>query len=176
MSTSKPLKFFSPSFDRSEQLPDLVWHPPRVSRASGEATKPDITFPNPTKSSGAREISKTNPNSRSAAQPLSPRQLAAVRHLSAGKRVGVVAAALRVTRQTISTWKRDPRFRAELARVHALLIGVSPRLPTAGPARTPAALNRRPAESDAPAARAHLKDQFKILLLGVLGVLGALGG
>jgi hypothetical protein len=39
--------------------------------------------------------------------------------LCRGYRIGKVATALGVTRQTVAQWKRDPRFRDALARFQA---------------------------------------------------------
>src|SRR5688500_14441868 len=55
---------------------------------------------------------KTNPR-----QPrVPPRQMAAARLLLAGRRVMEVAAELGVHRYTVSRWKRQPGFEAEVRR------------------------------------------------------------
>jgi hypothetical protein len=50
-----------------------------------------------------------------------PQRLAAARLLARGRRVGEVAAELRVTRQVLWKWRRDSAFRAELARLHEVI-------------------------------------------------------
>jgi hypothetical protein len=68
---------------------------------------------------------KTNPISRERPAAdvgsLSPQRLAAARLLARGRRVAEVAAELRVTRQVLWKWRRDPAFRVELARLHELI-------------------------------------------------------
>jgi hypothetical protein len=49
-------------------------------------------------------------------KPLDPRRLTAARLLLAGRSVNAVAAELGVHRYTVSRWKSDPRFEAELRR------------------------------------------------------------
>jgi len=119
-------------------LPNLVWPVPKrdwtfpnVTESSPASEKSkknpppragDKLFPNATESSSNTQFAKTNPNSPPApAQELSPRQLLAARALCSGKTVGAVATMLGVARQTISRWKRDPRFHAELLRIHDFL-------------------------------------------------------
>jgi hypothetical protein len=119
---------------------------------SGQAGAGDKTFQNPTEPSRAREKRKTNPPRRIPATALSPRQLGAVRLLSRGRSVGAVAAEVGVTRQTIAQWKRQPRFRDELARVHAMLIAgtaATTRRAVPAPVSSPA-LAPSPARAPAP--------------------------
>ena len=71
-----------------------------------------------------RAIPKTNPTRPAAgarpvdrnAQPLEPVQLSGARLLLEGKSMTEVAAALGVHRYTVTRWKSDPRFQAELRR------------------------------------------------------------
>jgi hypothetical protein len=61
-----------------------------------------------------RTFGKTNPPQ--SAGGATPRQMMAARLLLAGRRVAEVAAELGVHPYTVSRWKRDPLFEAELRR------------------------------------------------------------
>jgi hypothetical protein len=77
------------------------------------------------------ETVKTNPMERlgtSAAGPLSERQQVALRLLARGHGSTRVAEHLKVTRQTIARWKREPAFAAELNRRIAALTDAALRL------------------------------------------------
>ena len=71
-----------------------------------------------------RPVAKTNPTRPAAgarpvernAQPLEPIQLTGARLLLEGRSMTEVAAALGVHRYTVTRWKSDPRFQAELRR------------------------------------------------------------
>jgi hypothetical protein len=89
----------------------------RVDRRLPQLTSVDPRLPN-------SPSSETNPIERGLPAAdvgsLSPQRLAAARLLARGRRVAEVAAELRVTRQVLWKWRRDPAFRAELARLHEL--------------------------------------------------------
>lgn len=91
-----------------------------TSKASAPATRNDARRNIAPQS--AKPSDKTNPPrslSRPPLQrprPLTPRQLTAARLLLAGRSVGETARELRVHRYTITRWKSDPRFDAELRR------------------------------------------------------------
>jgi len=59
---------------------------------------------------------KTNPSSA-----LTPRKLAAARLLAQGRSLNEVARELRLTRQGLWKWRRQPTFAAEVLRLHDLL-------------------------------------------------------
>jgi hypothetical protein len=90
--------------------------PPAPQSATKTHTAPQIS----------PQLRKTNPTqppnpqstirNRQSQKPLNPNQLTAARLLLAGQSVTAVAASLRVDPYTISRWKKDPRFQAELRR------------------------------------------------------------
>jgi hypothetical protein len=59
---------------------------------------------------------KSNPPLRTSPKPLRPNQLTAARLLLAGHSVSTAAAALKIHPYTLSRWKRNPAFQAELRR------------------------------------------------------------
>jgi uncharacterized protein YjcR len=89
-----------------------------------------------------RAFGKTNPPR---AAGVTPRQMMAARLLLSGYAVAEVAAELGVHRYTVSRWKRDPLFDAELRR---LLDHAAPRnTAQQNPART-----KPPAQNEASSA------------------------
>ena len=68
-----------------------------------------------------RPFGKTNPP-----PSLSPRQLAAARLLAHGRTPTDVAVELRITRQGLWNWRRNPDFVAELRRLHELFAITDP--------------------------------------------------
>ena len=95
----------------------------RAPREGVDRRLPPLTSVNPRLPNSPQ--CKTNPNSRELPAAdvgsLSPQRLAAARLLARGRRVAEVAAELRVTRQVLWKWRRDPAFRVELARLHELI-------------------------------------------------------
>ena len=78
-------------------------------------------------------------------RPLAPRQLTAARLLLAGMRVSEVAARLGVDPYTVTRWKRDPRFQAEIRR--QVSVAVAKQIePTPGATKTNTA-QRKPTVS-----------------------------
>ena len=60
------------------------------------------------------DFGKTNP-------PLTDRQRAVARMLALGFGSSDIAAVLKINRHTVGRWKRDPRMRAEIDRLHAMV-------------------------------------------------------
>ena len=69
---------------------------------------------------------KTNPP-RSHDPGLSPKQLAAARMLVQGLNPSAVATHLKITRQGLWKWRRQPAFAGEIHRLHDLLARGAPR-------------------------------------------------
>jgi hypothetical protein len=87
-------------------LPVATVHP-----SLGVKHLPQIAAPRNTAPHNPSRPRETNPR-----RPLEPRQLTAARLLLAGASVAETARQLRVHRYTVSRWKVDPRFQAELRR------------------------------------------------------------
>ena len=98
---------------------------PQVSRhvpARDVEMSPDVPACPPASPETRRR--RTNPPEPSPQPPdvrLTPLQLAAARAFAKGGRTMAVAAALRVSRRTLSRWQRLAAFRAEIERVHRAL-------------------------------------------------------
>ena len=73
--------------------------------------------PHPATSTAAPGVPPVaRPNRPRAPRPLAPRQLTAARQLLAGHSVSEVALGMGLHPYTVTRWKRDPRFQAELRR------------------------------------------------------------
>jgi len=86
-------------------------------------------------------------------RPLNPRQLTAARQLLAGRSVTAVALGMGLHPYTVTRWKRDPRFQAELRRQVSVAIarqeanagGATPR----NTAQQKPTFSRTPAQNEA---------------------------
>lgn len=92
--------------------------------APAREMSPDVP-PCPAMSPPARRR-KTNPNPPPQAR-LTPLQLAAARAFAKGGRTMAIAAALHVSRRTLSRWQQLASFRVEIERVHRALCTPPPR-------------------------------------------------
>ncbi|MEO6435586.1 MAG: hypothetical protein ABIP55_07470 [Tepidisphaeraceae bacterium] len=86
---------------------------PSCDGALQGVTPRDAALPNPEK----RGTNPIHPRG-----DLTPRQLAAVRHLARGARPGEVVKGMGISRMTLSRWRRDPRFITALREAHLELL------------------------------------------------------
>ena len=111
---------------------------PSVDKRSGAV--PRNIAPQP-----SRRSDQTDPPRR----PLEPRQLTAARLLLAGSSVTATARQLRVHRYTVSRWKADSRFQAELRRQVAVSAAPRNLAPRKDAYSQPPASNKATAGADA---------------------------
>jgi hypothetical protein len=99
-----------------------------VDKSLHKLTQVDISLPRErfekTNPPGRPNPASPTPRRKLAATSLSPRQLAAVRLFAAGTSVAEVAGRLKVSRQSLWKWRRQPAFAEEIRRVHQQLVAV----------------------------------------------------
>jgi hypothetical protein len=106
--------------------------PPAV--APSPPRPPAPVAPPPTPPSAPATVSPRLPGTARPPRPLGPRQLTAARQLLAGMTVTEVATRMGLHPYTVTRWKRDPRFQAELRRQVSVAIARQSE-PTAGATR-----------------------------------------
>ncbi len=97
-------------------------HPPTAANRPSQRNRAQhgATIPTPKKqnepTTQPSTLSTQHSALRPAIKPLRPNQLTAARLLLAGHSVSAVAASLKIHPYTLSRWKRNPAFQAELRR------------------------------------------------------------